>query len=162
MGVFCQRGKREKAAPNFLKRVDRRLGSCYNTPNKRINAVHRSSSSVRCRAHRVTGRSGIRKSRCKSAATAITVTLFQREGQVGMLIVLRPVKVSWATGGDCGNRAESFLCPCRGVSRTPWHAHKYPMEGTFILSFCKKVCHFKKAPPLTRLLAGAPPKGSLS
>ncbi len=49
----------------------------------------------RCRA---IFRSGIRKSRCKSAATAITVT--EQGSQVGMLIALRAVKDLLGKRGD--------------------------------------------------------------
>ena len=80
---------------------------------------------------------GDKEMRWESAATAITVSLV-KASQVGMLIALRSVKVSWAIGGDGGISArEQQILACFAVAGRQGFS-QYPKEGTFILSFCEK------------------------
>ncbi len=56
-----------------------------------------------------------------------------------MLIVLRHIKVSWATWGDCDRKVRGKSLTALYYGRIAKMFSQYPTEGTFILSFCDSV-----------------------
>ena len=58
------------------------------------------------------------------------ISVCHANGQVGMLIALRYVRVSWATWGDCGN----------GTAMAGWQKQfsQYPHEGYFYFILLQK------------------------
>ena len=111
--------------------------SWYNKPNKRINADHCVQSKCAL-SFLQTAKTGIRKSRCDSAATAIAV-FSVREHRISRNAdrsVIRKTSLGQA-GRLCSYMAEQIA----SLPGSLWQEYgsigaQYPWEGTFLLSFC--------------------------